>query len=183
MRNEWKQILKELSTVLENSDFNQVDTFVNKIIQADKIVTLGAGRVGFMMKCFNMRLNHLGLKSFFLGDSNTPKTSRGDLLIVGSGSGNSLSVLSMVNRACDFGLEVLCITTNNKSEIAKKSSSVIILSCSNKESNIAKRDSIQPMTTLFEQSLMLVLDSIVLKLMKITNQTHDSMVERHNILE
>ena len=43
--------------------------------------------------------------------------------------------------------------------------------------------SIQPMTTLNEQSLGVLFDAIVLEIMEKTNETHDSMWNRHSNLE
>jgi D-arabinose 5-phosphate isomerase GutQ len=39
------------------------------------------------------------------------------------------------------------------------------------------------MTTLFEQSLSILLDSFVLEIMKRTGETGQSMTKRHNVIE
>jgi D-arabinose 5-phosphate isomerase GutQ len=39
------------------------------------------------------------------------------------------------------------------------------------------------MTALFEQSLFIFLDSLVLSLMQMLKESHDSMLKRHNNLE
>jgi hypothetical protein len=39
------------------------------------------------------------------------------------------------------------------------------------------------MTTLFEQSLSILLDSFVLEIMKRTGETGESMTKRHNVIE
>jgi D-arabinose 5-phosphate isomerase GutQ len=73
-------ILGEIEKVLNSSSFDQYKDFMESILNANKIVVFGAGRVGIAMRGFSMRLNHLGLKSFFLGDVNVPNTGVGDLL-------------------------------------------------------------------------------------------------------
>ena len=183
MLNEYKLILDEIEKVLKASNYSQSDEFIKSILNANKIVVFGAGRVGFAMKGFSMRLNHLGLESFFLGDVNVPNTGDGDLLIVGSGSGNTISVTDMVLLAKKNKLKVVSITANVNSIIAKESDQIIVLNCQTKEDEHMQRASKQPMTTLFEQSLSIVLDSFVLKLMTTKKETHFSMLERHNNLE
>ena len=176
-------VLKEVNSVLKSSNYQDIVKFCDSILSAQRIVLFGAGRVGFVMKSFGMRLSHLGINSYFLTDSNIPRTSPRDLLIVGSGSGNTASVSNIVLLAKQYKLNVICITSNPDSIVAKNSSALILLNCQTKESNSIERLSLQPMTTIFEQSLYLTLDAIVMLLMNRMNETHHTMLERHNNLE
>lgn len=176
-------VLNEVNFVLKSSNYHDIGKFCDSILSAQRIVLFGAGRVGFVMKSFGMRLSHLGINSYFLTDSNIPRTSTKDLLIVGSGSGNTTSVSNIVLLAKQKKLNVICITSNPKSIIAKNSSSLILLNCQTKESNNLQRLSLQPMTTIFEQSLYLTLDALIMVLMNRMNETHHTMLERHNNLE
>jgi 6-phospho-3-hexuloisomerase len=179
----YKKVLIEIEEALNSSDFSDIENFVKKIITSNQIVVYGAGRVGLMMRTFAMRLTHLNLDCYFLGDSSLKKTADGDLLIIGSGSGNTKSVVSIAEIAKNKGLELICISANPNSTIAKLCSSRLILNCDSKEHTNSNRSSIQPMTTLFEQTLLILLDSIVLILMKNLNEDHFSMLERHNVIE
>jgi 6-phospho-3-hexuloisomerase len=179
----YKGVLEEVGRTLNTSDFSDLQNFIDKIINARKVVLFGAGRVGLMMKTFAMRLNHLNLDSYFLGDVNLPKTGLGDLIIIGSGSGNTKSVVSIAEIAKKNKLDVIAITANSHSRIANLSTSLINLNCQTKETGLLPRNSIQPMTTLFEQSLLIFLDSLVLELMNKLNEDHDSMSKRHNVIE
>lgn len=179
----YRQVINEINEVLQTSNFTNTAHFVNKIIDSRKIVVFGAGRVGLIMKTFSMRLNHLNLASNYLGEVSTPNTGKGDLLIVASGSGNTKSTLSICEIAKANNLDVICITSNDSSKIVKLSSSYILLNCQTKETESKDRKSIQPMTTLFEQSLLIFLDSLVLNLMHVTNESHESMLSRHNVIE
>ena len=176
-------ILAEISEVLEISNYDDVENFTSKITSANRIVVYGAGRVGLIIKTFAMRLNHLNLKCNFLGEVSLPKTSTGDLLIIGSGSGTTKSVVSIAEIASSQGLDIISITSNIESRIAELSSSLIHLKCETKYSKFDKRRSIQPMTTLFEQSLLIFIDGLVLKLMADLNEDHNSMLRRHNVIE
>jgi 6-phospho-3-hexuloisomerase len=135
------------------------------------------------MKTFAMRLNHLGLNSYFLGEMNLPATGKGDLLVIGSGSGNTQSVVTIAEIARSKGLDVICVSSNTDSKIVNLSSSVIHLNCQTKESVNEPKLSIQPMTTIFEQSLLIFLDALVLKLMETLGEDNESMSKRHNVIE
>ena len=107
MKKESSLIIKEIENCLENSDFRQIENFMKIILAAENIIVFGAGRVGFVMKSFSMRLNHLGLNSFFLCDSNVPASGYRDLLIVGSGSGTTKSVSEIVSLAKQNNLKII----------------------------------------------------------------------------
>lgn len=183
MELDYAKVLNEIQTTLSNSNFDDLELFVGRILSCEQIVVYGAGRVGLVMKSFSMRLNHLGLNSFFLDDSNVPKMNNKDLLIIGSGSGKTQSVKIIVDIAEKNNLSIICITADRKSAIANSSESVLFINTHTRDSDIKLRTSIQPMTTLFEQTLLVTLDSIVLILMSRLNKTHETMVLRHNILE
>jgi 6-phospho-3-hexuloisomerase len=183
MKLNYEIILREIDHSLKTSDFTDLPNFIDKISKASNIVVFGAGRVGLMMKTFAMRLSHLGLKSYFLGELNLPATGEGDLLIIGSGSGNTQSVVSIAKIAQSKGLDVICVSANVKSKIAGLSSSLIHLNCQTKESVDEPKISIQPMTTIFEQSLLIFLDALVLELMETLGENNESMSKRHNVIE
>ena len=177
------KVVNEIQATLSNSNFSELKLFIEQILISEQIVVYGAGRVGLVMKSFSMRLNHLGLKSFFLDDSNIPKMSSKDLLIIGSGSGKTPSVATIVDIAEKNKLSIICITADRDSMIANSSLAVLFINTQTKDSDIKLRTSIQPMTTLFEQTLLITLDSIVLVLMSKLKKTHETMLLRHNILE
>lgn len=183
MKLKYEIILNEIEDTLKTSDFTDLDNFIIKITTASNIVVFGAGRVGLMMKTFAMRLNHLGLNSYFLGEISLPATGQDDLLIIGSGSGNTQSVLTIAEIARSKGLDVICITANENSRIVRLSSSFMLLNCQTKESVAKSKLSIQPMTTIFEQSLLIFLDALVLKLMEKLGEDNKSMLKRHNVIE
>jgi len=179
----YKNVLHEINKTLESSDFRDLESFIHKILGAKKIIVFGAGRVGLMMKSFAMRLNHLGLESYFVGEMNLPATGGGDLMVIGSGSGNTKSVVIIAKIAQSNNLDVISVTSNADSSIASLSSSLILLNCQTKETIHEPGHSIQPMTTLFEQSLLIFLDSLILDLMEKLSENSESMSRRHNVIE
>ena len=60
---------------------------------------------------------------------------------------------------------------------------IVKLSAPSKTKSVQGFTSLQPMTTLNEQCLAILLDAIVLTLMEQMNETHDTMWARHSNLE
>jgi 6-phospho-3-hexuloisomerase len=181
MRVNYEEIVTEILDASRKFNLDQLDDFVSRIQKSNRIACIGAGRVGLAMMSFSMRLTHLGFTSYFVGETNLPKLDKNDLLIIGSGSGGTRSIVAIAEAAINSNLQIALITATPKSRIALMSNSVLSM---HGESILEfSKDSIQPMTTLFEQSLQILLDSIVLHLMSITGQTTDNMRSRHNILE
>lgn len=178
-----KEILNEISTVLETVKDKEIEVFADQILQSNKIVVCGAGRVGMAIRGFGMRLGHLGMQAFTLGDSTVPSIAEGDLLIVASGSGETqtiydIAVLSKKNKA-----KLALVTGRPESRMGLVADIVVTMKAPSKVSSVDGFKSIQPMTTLNEQSLNILFDAVVLVLMKKMNQTHDDMWARHSNLE
>jgi 6-phospho-3-hexuloisomerase len=134
------------------------------------------------MCAFAKRLRHLGFDAYFLHDSTIPKVESGDLLIVGSGSGETASILAIVEIAAAKGMHICLITSSETSSMRKLANVVFYIQASSKLSTNLNL-SIQPMTSLFEQVLFLSVDTLVLMLRDQLGETNDSMKQRHNVLE
>lgn len=178
-----ERILNEIKSVLNRVDQAQVDLFVNEIQKAKKIVVCGAGRVGMATRGFGMRLGHLGLNAWTLGDSTVPSIGAGDLLVVSSGSGETQTIYDLVEIAKKNGACIALITGNTDSRMAKLADAIIQIKAPSKTKQVEGFASVQPMTTLNEQCLGLFFDAVVLEIMEKTGQTHDDMWARHSNLE
>ena len=158
-------VLSELKQVLEKIDKKKTEKLINKIINAKNIKVIGYGRSGYIGKNFSMRLRHLGLKT---GKS---------LLIVISGSGKT-KVTNEIVRSAKTG--ICLITTNRKSDIAKRSDLVIEIKAKTK---VDHKKSIEPLGSLFEQASFIYLDSVVVILMKKLRRSEKFMRKRHSKIE
>lgn len=172
-------ILEELKGIVELIDYTDFQCFIDKIIQAKHIFLTGKGRSGLMISAFANRLMHLGFSVSFIGDVSSPHTQEGDLLIIGSGSGETESLISLASIAKKEKINIALLTTDAKSSLAYLANSVIVLPGASKLSG----KSIQPMATAFEQLSLIVYDAIVLELMMRLDQTSDDMYKRHANLE
>lgn len=178
-----KKILAEIDFVLSQVDEKQVEKFVKEILIAKKIITVGAGRVGMVGRGFAMRLGHLGLLSFTTADTTIPAIGSKDLLIVCSGSGETQATYELALIGKKHGVRVTAITGNSNSRIGKMADLVVRIEAPSKVKSIDGFKSVQPMTTLNEQCLMIFFDALVLKLMERLKQDEESMWKRHSNLE
>lgn len=176
-------ILSEIGQVLRSSDYSNIEVVLEEINNTRNIVCVGAGRVGLATDAFAKRLMHLGFQSHAYSDVTLPKLETGDLMIVASGSGNTESIVSLSKIAKRQGLRLVLISSNSNSLLTKIADVCFILNCPNKETNDSGINSIQPMTTLFEQSLSLFFDAVVLTLISHLKVTEKDMLSRHNAIE
>lgn len=179
------RILSELARNLDYVEDKQLDRLVDAILGANHIFTAGAGRSGVAMKAFTNRLMHLGLSVSSVGEISNPHTQAGDLLVIGSGSGETESLVAMAKKAKRSGVKIALITMDEESSIAGLAEVVVVLpgvspKLKNRSMEIA---SIQPMGSAFEQISFLVYDGIILELMDRMNETSDTMFSRHADLE
>lgn len=175
-------ILLELARTLHSVDEQQVNKLADDIIAAGTVFVAGAGRSGLMMRAFAMRLMHLGLRAYVVGETITPGITVGDLLLIGSGSGETKGLVSMAQKAQSLQANVAAITVVPDSTVGAIASTVIHVPAATKEAGTTAA-SIQPMGSLFEQSMLLVLDAVILRLMERTGQHAYAMFGNHANLE
>jgi len=185
VKNNLTLILDELRQHSEKIDSQQLEQYVNEIAAAKRIYVAGAGRSGLAIRAFAMRLMHLGKNVYMLGDVTTPHTQVGDLLLIGSGSGETKSLVSAGEKAISCGMRVALNTMDDSSTLAKLSNVMIVLPGASQKvlDDTKKVQSIQPMGSSYEQLSLLVYDAIILALMERLEQSNDEMFMRHANIE
>ncbi|QAY66837.1 6-phospho-3-hexuloisomerase [Paenibacillus protaetiae] len=176
-------IVDELSRVLQAVQPQQTSQLTRLILEANAVFVAGAGRSGLMMKAFAMRLMHAGIPAYVVGETITPGIGSNDLLLIGSGSGETKNLAAMAAKAQSTGASVAAITIKRDSTISRSASVTVEIPAVAKHAETASSVSIQPMGSLFEQSLLLVLDSVVLAIMESKNLYAGMMYSRHANLE
>ena len=178
------QILDELGKTVGHVCNDSAEKLADAIIDAQRVFVAGAGRSGLAMKSFAMRLMHLGFDTYVVGETVTPSITEKDLLLIGSGSGSTSSLVTSANKAHAIGATICLVTIDANSSIGKLAEVILTISAPTPKID---RDlgfrSVQPMGSLFEQSLLLILDAIVLRLMGKTGKTPELMFTRHANLE
>jgi 6-phospho-3-hexuloisomerase len=99
-------------------DQNQMAAFFQEMLSAKRIYVAGAGRSGFIAKAFGLRLLHLGLDVYVVGETITPAFRSGDTLVVFSGSGETHSMVSIAETAKELGGKVCLITSSPDSKMS-----------------------------------------------------------------
>ena len=180
MRRYGLTILRELETVLEQTDPAAGDILAEAILGAERIFLAGAGRSGMAAKAFAMRL--MGLTAFVCGETTAPGIGPKDLLVVVSGSGETASLAAMAKKARAQGAQVALVTVRPESTMGALASAVLQVPAPTPKADSGFR-SVQPMGSLFEQASFLILDALVLELMDRLGETGDTMFARHANLE
>jgi 6-phospho-3-hexuloisomerase len=171
------EVLENINKI--NSD--KAEQLVDEIFAASKIFVAGKGRSGLMLQAFAMRLIHLGFQAFVVGEVVTPAASEEDLVIFGSGSGETESLIVLAQKAKKIGLKVALLTIFPKSSLGNYADLIIkIYGKSDKVESSCK--SIQPAGGLFEQSMLIFLDSVIIRLAERGN-IDISKFQRHANLE
>lgn len=179
-----KTILKELSQTIPQISQEKSNQFVEYLLNAKEIFCAGAGRSGFQVKGFAMRLMHMGLHSYVVGETCTPNIDENGLLVICSGSGSTKSLVNHAQKAKEVGAKIALITINPESPIAQIADVVIeIPAPSPKSAKAGTIPTIQPMGSLFEQSEGLYMDCLILMLMEAKHMDSDTMFGRHANME
>jgi len=181
----YQLILNELRVSLTAIDSPKVVELLAAITRSRRIFVVGAGRMGILLSTFAMRLNHLGFTSHVVGSVTCPPISSEDILLVASSSGETATVREVVIKAAREKATVAAVTAVPNSTIGRLASQNVFLRApsSLNSSENETRMSKQPMKTLFEQTLFVLLECIVLMLLDQTGQTAVDMSRRHGNLE
>ena len=118
-------ILKEINTILSNVSPKQTQILIREIMSAKRIFLVAVGKLicpTIFGKdcpiCFNVDL---------VGSLTEKPATKKDLLIVASGSGESIVPLNIAKKAKKIGCKILHITSAKKSSIRKLSNFVVEL--------------------------------------------------------
>lgn len=175
-------VLEENLNLAKKIDTENLIPLVNSIRHSERIFLIAAGRSGFALRSAAMRLMHLGLTVYFVGDTTTPAIKKDDLLIVASGSGTTASMVRAAERAVSVGAKVVAITTAPESELAKLAFHTVNIPAAGKQ-DFESGKSKQYAGSLFEQFLFLLMDVVFQSLWKMDGTPAEVLWERHANLE
>ncbi|MEH7374486.1 6-phospho-3-hexuloisomerase [Neobacillus drentensis] len=177
------EIVKELNRTIDLIAEDEAEKLVERILESKKVFVAGAGRSGFMAKSFVMRLMHMGIDAFVVGETVTPSLEEDDILVIASGSGETKSLVSMAEKAKTINASVAVVTISPESTIGKLSDVAIKIPAKPKAGADSDYKTIQPMGSLFEQTLLLFFDAIILRIMSKKGLESGVMYGRHANLE
>lgn len=154
------QVVGEIEKTLASVDAAQVERLVDAILGSEKVFLIGVGRVLLSLQAITKRLSHLGVDAHYVGEITEPALTAKDLLIVGSGSGNTLFPVAIARKAKTLGATVVHVGSNPSSDMKGIADFMVRVPVRTKLYLDDEIESAQPMTSLFEQSLLLLGDIV-----------------------
>jgi 6-phospho-3-hexuloisomerase len=173
---------------------DDVESLIHELLDAKRIYVIGAGRSGLVAKAFAMRLMHLGLQAYVVGETITPAMNKGDAMVVFSGSGRTKTVADIAETAKEIGAHICLISSNKDSRIGKIADCCVVIEHhrDNVEDDAVEFEirqmmgdhkSFAPLGTLFETVSMIFADAVVSRLMEITKTDESALKNRHTNIE
>ena len=186
------KIIEMIKKTVGDLEIKELEKFIQLLLltkaKGKKVVVIGAGRSGLIGRAFAMRLMHLGFDTYVFGETITPAVEKDDLIIAISGSGSTKLVLTSAELAKGIGAKILAILSHADSPLGRLANNRVIIKGRTKAVReedyfsrqiLGEHEPLAPMGTLFEDSTMIVLDSIVAELMRRLETTEDEMQARH----
>ncbi len=160
IRRNINEILAEMRGCLGEVDPEGIERLTDAVLKADRIYVAGGGRSGLMARAFAMRLMHLGLVTYVVGETTTPAIRAGDLLLACSASGETHVTVVVSEVADEAGARVFAITATPDSPMARLADETIVIAAPSKRRDRGAGQSVQYGGSLFEQSLLVLLDAV-----------------------
>ncbi|MBK0419053.1 SIS domain-containing protein [Leucobacter sp. CSA1] len=168
----WLTTTGELAEVAERLDADAYEAFASRfdgLSASSRVFFTGQGRSGLAARMVAMRFMHMDLPSSFVGEATAPSIAAGDTLVVISGSGKTPVSVNFAEVARGVGARVLLVTHQQESPLQDLADAAIVIPAT----------SAQFGGTLFEESALVLLDSIVLDQMNRRGTPHELMAARH----
>ena len=86
--------LEEMKIVAEYMDDEKLVEIADKIDKANSVFVVALGRSRMNIMGFATRLRQMRIRAHLVGDISTPSIHKGDLLIIGSSSGETASLVT-----------------------------------------------------------------------------------------
>ena len=122
-----QQLLDRIAAVMQKVDWTDFLDLANRLPRARRTFVTGAGRSGLVARSFGMRLMHAGLPAFIPGETITPATGAGDLLVAISCTGTTGYTDYLARRARKLGAQVVVLTADPDSPLAEDADKVVVI--------------------------------------------------------
>lgn len=174
-------LLGELSHSLGSVSPEKAETFGRLLAPGCRVFCDATGRSRLQVSGFAMRLAQMGYEVQLVGEPTATAFRSGDILLAVSASGTTEMTVNHAKTARSLGGKVLAITTDPDASLAQAADEVILIDAASKKDS--KGGTIQPMGSLFEQTVHLLLDMLVLQLMERYGISSGEMKKNHANLE
>ncbi len=187
-----QEIVDNVSAVSAELDQENVEEMLKVLRSSDNVFLMGQGRSGLVAKAFAMRLMHLEIGVYVVGETITPAIGNKDSLLAISGSGETSYIITTAQTAKKRGARIIAVTSYPDSTLGKMADLVVHIKGRTKidsEKNYIKRQingrhqSLSPLGTLFEVTTLIFLDGVIAQLMADMGKTELDLKQRHTVLE
>lgn len=175
-------VLKEMERVVSRVDTEQYRNLVQLLLQDSRFFVFGEGRSGLIGKAIAMRLMHCGKEVYVVGETITPAIQAGDVLLIISGSGNSIQMEGLCQSAARHGARISLVTTNVSKLQEEWCTSGLIIPAATKNRTEGEPSTVQPLGNQFDQAVHLILDAAIVD-GPYRTQSHSSLRKQHTNLE
>lgn len=184
MRLEHKVAVAELSDVLDEIDVSSVDKACQMIADAQAALLYGCGREGLQMRGLAMRLYHLGVNASMVADMAAPPIGSGDLFIVSAGPGELSTATALMQVAKRDGAKILFFTATPDAPAVKLADQLVHIPAQTmaNDQDGSKR-SMLPMGSIYEGSMFVLFEMMILQLQSLMNVNTNDMRARHTNME
>lgn len=175
--------LTECEAALGRIGEAETEQLLRLIDSAEQVFFVGVGRVLLALQAVCKRFAHLGIRAHYVGEITEPAITASDLLIVGSGSGESLFPVAIAGKAREIGAKIAYIGSNRESTVARLADLMVRVPVQTKLGRGDELQSRQPMTSLFEQCLLLYGDMLAKMLVENRSIDMKGLWKNHANLE
>lgn len=177
-------LLSEIHQVLARVPTAAAESLIQELNQATRIFGFGAGRSGFVLRAFVMRLMQMGYEVFYIGETTTPRIQPGDLLLVISGSGETPHTVELVRQAAKRQVRTVALTAHRNSTLGQLADLTLLIPGTTKLVLAGEEESFQCPGSLFEQAAFLFLEAVVMLLFhRRLGRDKQQVLARHADLE
>jgi len=186
------EMIDNIEQVSSEIDSESIMKMLDMLIEAKNVFIIGLGRSGLVARAFAMRLMHLGISVYVVGETITPAIYEDDCLLAISGSGETSFIISTAKTSKNRNAKIIAVTSYEDSTLGKLSDLVIHVKGRTKidsEKDYIKRQingrhqPLAPLGTLFEITTLVFLEGVIAELMHRMGKTEDDLKARHTVLE
>jgi len=176
-------VIEEITSALDRVASREVEEVVSTLSNTKRVFVLGVGREGLAARAFAMRLAHLGIDAHWGWDDTTPSVRPDDTFVLVNGSGAIGHLDYVFGQIRDIGATSIVISGVAEASTPKRADVSLIVPAAVYRGEGDMVTSVQPMGSLFEQSIFIALDVIVLMLIESMRVDTEELVSRHRNFE
>ncbi len=186
------EIVNNVKDVAAEIDSKRINDMLDMLVSANNVFIIGLGRSGLVARAFAMRLMHLGISVYVVGETITPSINSDDCLLAISGSGETSFIISTAKISKKRNAKIIAVTSYEDSTLGNLSDLIIHVKGRTKidsEKDYIKRQingkhqPLAPLGTIFEVSTLIFLEGVIAELMNKMGKTEDDLKARHTVLE